>query len=94
MESSGLASRGGSVFEHLSGLRMVSKPETTSNFLSDSELITSNHLDLESKSESIVDSLFGIVTGRVEDSEETDKFESIAFSFMLVMGEFLVSDSQ
>jgi hypothetical protein len=35
-----------------------------------------NHLDLDAERLSLVDGLLGVVTGRVEDGEETDELEA------------------
>lgn len=94
VQSSVLAAGSGSLLENLGGVHVVTETETTASFLSNSELITSNHLDLDSESEGIIDSLLGIVTGRIEDGEKTDEFEAVAFTLVIVVVEFLVSDGQ
>ena len=89
-----LASGGRSILQNLSRIHVVAQTETTSGFLGDSELVTGNHLDLDTESHSIVDSLLGIFTGRVEDGEETDKFETVALSLVIITLNFLKSDSE
>jgi hypothetical protein len=56
---------------------MVTDSETTTGVLCDSELVTSDHLDLDTESLRIVDGLLGIVMGRIEDAEETDRLEPL-----------------
>ena len=94
VEGGVLASGGGSILQDLSGIHVVAQTETTPSFLGDSELITSNHLDLDTESHSIVDSLLGVLTGRVEDGEETDKFETVTLSFVITTLDFLKSDGE
>lgn len=57
-------------------------------------MITGDHLDLDSESLSVVDSLLGVVTGRIEDGEETDKFETVTFVVLVVAGDVLGGDSE
>jgi hypothetical protein len=64
-----LSSSGGSVLENLSRVHVVSKSESSSGLLSDGELISSNHLDLDSEGLSVVDGLLGVVTGLERDCE-------------------------
>ena len=73
---------------------MVAQTETTSSFLRNGELITSSHLDLDTKSRGIVDGLLGIFTGRVEDGEETDELETVTLGLRVVTLDFLESDGQ
>lgn len=94
VEGAVLAARGGAILEHTSGVHVVTETETTTSLFGDSELITSDHLDLDTEVHSIVDGLLGILTGRVEDGEQTDELETIAFTFVVVVVELLVSDGQ
>lgn len=80
--------------KNFGGVHVISETETTTSFLCDSELITGDHLDLDSESLSVVDSLLGVVTGRIEDSEETDKFETVTLVVLVVTGDVLGSDSE
>ena len=94
VEGGMLAAGGGTVLQDLGGIHMVAQAETTSSFLRDGELVTGDHLDLDTESHSIVDSLFGILAGRVKDGEETDELETVALSLKVVTLNFLESDSQ
>jgi hypothetical protein len=89
-----LASGSGSVLQDLCGVHVVAQTETTSSFLRNGELITSSHLDLDTKSRGIVDGLLGIFTGRVEDGEETDELETVTLGLRVVTLDFLESDGQ
>jgi hypothetical protein len=94
VEGSVLATRGGSVLQNLGGVHVVTETETTAGFLCDSELVTGNHLDLDTESDGIVNGLFSIVTGRIEDGEETDKLEAVTLTLGILVVEFLVGDSE
>ena len=89
-----LATGGGSVLQDLGGVHVVTQTETTTGFFSDGELITGDHLDPDTEKESIVDGLLGVLTGRVEDGEETDEFETVTLSLVVVTFNFLESDSK
>lgn len=94
VESAVLASGLGTVLKNLSRVHVVAETETTTGLLRDSELVTGNHLDLDTESESVVDSLLGIVTGRIEDGEETDEFEAVTLTLVVVTVDILVRDGQ
>ena len=94
VEGGVLAAGGGTILQDLSGVHVVAQTETTSSFLRNSELITSNHLDPDTESHGIVDRLLGIFTGRVEDGKETDELEAVALSIVIITLNFLESDSQ
>ena len=89
-----LAAGGRSVLQHLGGIHVVAQTETTSGFLRNGELITGDHLDLDAESHSIVDGLLGILTGRIEDGEETNELETSALSIVIITLDLLESDSQ
>jgi len=73
---------------------VVTKPKTTTSLLSDSKLITGNHLDLDTESHGIVDGLLGVGTGRVEDGQKTDKLETGTWGVGSRTVDLLVSDSE
>ena len=89
-----LAAGGRSVLQNLGGIHVIAQTETTTRFLRDGELVTSNHLDPDTESDGIVDGLLGIFTGRVEDGEETDELETIALSLVIITVEFFESNGQ
>ena len=89
-----LATGGGAVLETLGGVHVVTEAETTSSLLRDSELITGNHLDLDAEHERVVDGLLGILTGRVEDGEQTDKLKAIALLLVFIALKLLVRNSE
>lgn len=80
--------------ENLGGVHVVSETETATSLLGDGELISGNHLDLDSESLSLVDRLLGVVTGRVEDGEETDELETVSFVVLVVRRDILDGDSE
>lgn len=94
VERSVLATGLRTLLENLGGVHVVTESETTASFLSDSELITGDHLDLDTEGERIVDGLLGVVTGRIEDGEKTDEFEAVALALVIVVVEFLVGDGE
>ena len=94
VEGGMLAAGGRSVLQDLGGIHVVAQTETASSFLGNGKLITGDHLDLDTKSHSIVNGLFGILAGRIEDGEETDEFETIALSLVIITLDFLKSDSK
>ena len=69
-------------------------PKPRQHQISFGELITGNHLELDTESHSIVDSLLGVITGRAEDGEKTDKFETVTLSLMIITPNFLKSDGE
>lgn len=89
-----LGTRGRSVLQHLGGVHVVTETETTTGFLCNSELVTSNHLDLDTEGEGIVDSLLGIFTGRIEDGKQADKLKAIAFSLKVVTVKLFVGNGE
>ena len=94
VEGAMLATRGGSVLQNLGGIHVIAQTETTSGFLRNGELITSDHLDLDTEGHGVVDGLLGVLTGRIEDGKETDEFETVALSIVIVTLDFLESDGQ
>ena len=84
----------GTVLENLSGVHVVTKTESSTGLLSNSELVTGNHLDLDTESHGIVDGLLGVGSGRVEDGQKTDKLESSSGGVLLSTVDVLVSDSE
>lgn len=94
IEGSVLSTGGGAVLENLGGVHVVTKSKTTSSLLCDSELITGNHLNLDTEGHGVVDSLLGILTGRVEDGEETDELEAVALLLVIVSLKLLVCNSE
>ena len=85
---------GGAVLQNPGGIHVVAQAETTSGFLRNGELITGNHFDPDTESNSIVNGLLGVFTGRVEDGEETDELETVALSVVIITLDFLKGDSQ
>lgn len=75
---------------------VITKSESSAGLLGNSELITGDHLDLDTKELSVVDSLLGIVTRRVEDGEKTDELEASTLGTLLlrVADNLLESDSE
>lgn len=95
VESAVLAVGGESSSLHnLSGVHVVSQAETTSGLLGNGELVTGNHLDANTESLSVVDGLLGVITGRVEDGEESDELESVSGLVDLAGGNVLVGDGE
>ncbi|KEP44970.1 hypothetical protein V565_338180, partial [Rhizoctonia solani 123E] len=91
VESCVLAAESGAVLESLGRVHVITETEATTGLLCDSELITGNPLDLDTEGNSIVDDLLVIVTGRIEDGEETNKLETAAVGLdeVLVDGELV-----
>jgi hypothetical protein len=96
-----LLRRGKSVRDNEMGARaregtnhVVTESETTSGLLGDSKLVTSNHLDANTESLSLVDGLLGVVTGRVVDGEETDELETVTLSEGVAGRNVLDSDGE
>ena len=94
VEGSVPAARSGTVLQDLCGVHMVTQAKTTSSLLRNSELVTGNHLDPDTESNGIVDGLLGIVTGGIENGEETDELETVAFSLVIIAIDFLESNGQ
>lgn len=94
IEVSVLAAGDGTVLENLGGVHVVTETETSTSFLGDSELITSDHLDLDTEGHGIVDGLLGVGTGRVENGQETNKLETVTLRILLRTQDILVGDSQ
>jgi hypothetical protein len=80
----------------LSGRRtyVVSETETTSGLLSDSELVTGDHLDLDSEELGVVDGLLGVLTRGVEDGEKADELKAVTLSVLVVGGDVLEGDGE
>lgn len=89
-----LGTGSGSVLQDLGGVHVVSQTQSSTGFLGDSELITSDHLDLDTESLSVVDGLLGVGSRRIEDGEKTDKFETVTLSIRGVTHDFFKGDSQ
>lgn len=89
-----LGTGGGSVLQNLGGVHVVTKTQSSTGFLGDGELVTSDHLDLDTESLSVVDGLLGVGSGRVEDGEQTDKFETVTLGIGGVTHHFLEGDGQ
>jgi hypothetical protein len=68
--------------------------KTTTGLLGNGELVTGNHLNLNTQSHGIVDSLLGVVTGRVEDGEQANELEAIALGLFVTGRNFLESNSE
>jgi len=83
-----------SLLEHLGGVHVVTKTQSSTSLLSDSELITGNHLDLDTESHGVVDGLLGVGSGRVEDRQKTDELETVSWRVLLVTVDILVGDSK
>jgi hypothetical protein len=69
IKSSVLSTGDGSLLEDLGGVHVVSKTQSSTGFLGNSELITGNHLDLDTESHGVIDSLLGVGTGRIKDGQ-------------------------
>ena len=89
-----LASWLGALLEHLRRVHVVTQSKTTSSLLCDCELVTSNHLDLDTEGHSVIDRLLGIRTRRVENGKQTNELEAVALSSMIISIQLLVRDSQ
>lgn len=83
-----------SSLHNLGGVHVISETETATGLLGDSELISSHHLDADTESLSVVDGLLGVVTGRVEDGEESDELESVSGLVDLAGRNVLVGDGE
>ena len=94
VEGSVFVAAGRTVLQDDSGIHVVTQTETTSGFLGDGELITSDHLDLDTENHSIIDGLLGVLTGRVEDGKEADEFKTVTLSLVITTLDLLKSDSQ
>lgn len=88
------ATGSGSLFEHLGGVHVVTKTKSSTSFLSNSELITGNHLDLDTESHGIVDGLLGVRSWRVEDGQETNELETSSGRVLLSTVDIFVGDSE
>lgn len=89
-----LGTGGGSILQNLGGVHVVTETQSSTGFLGDGELITSDHLDLDTEGLSVIDGLLGVGSGRVEDGEKTDKFETVALGIRGVTHDFLEGDGQ
>jgi hypothetical protein len=89
-----LASGDGSVLQNLGGVHVVTETESTTGLLGNSELVTGNHLDLDTESHGVVDGLLGVGSGRVKDGQETDEFETVTLGVRGVTEDVLESDSE
>ena len=90
-----LAAGGGSILQNLSRVHMVTQTKVMSSFLRDGKLITGTiFIYSNTECNGIVDCLFGVIVGRVEDWEETGKFKTIALGIGIITVNFLKSDGQ
>lgn len=89
-----LATSLGTFLQNLGRVHVVTKTKSSTGFLSNSKLVTSNHLDLDTESHSVVNRLLGVRSGRVEDRKETDKLETVALSGGVITSNILESDSE
>lgn len=94
VERSVLSTGSRSVLKNLRGVHVVAETKTTAGFLCDGELITSDHLDLDTESHSIVDGLLGILTRGIENGKETNEFEAVTLTLWIVTVDFLECDSE
>lgn len=96
LEGSVLATRGGSILDDLGRVHVVSESKTTTGLLGNGELVTGNHLDLDTKGLGIVDGLLSVVTRGVEDGEKTDELEASSGGVLLlrVANNLLEGDSE
>jgi hypothetical protein len=62
----------GPSFKTLARIHAVTQTKTTAGLFSDGGLIAGDHLDLDTKKESVVNGLLGVIAGRIEDGEEVD----------------------
>lgn len=89
-----LATRLGTFLQNLSGVHVVTKTKSSTGFLSDSKLVTSDHLNLDTESHSVVNCLLSVGSRRVEDGKKTDKLETVTLSGGVITKNILVSDSE
>lgn len=89
-----LATSFGTFLQNLSRVHVVTKTKSSTGFLSNSKLVTSNHLDLDTESHSVVNSLLGVRSRRVKDRKETDKLETVTLGGGVITSNILVSDSE
>ena len=73
---------------------MITQTKTTTSFLRNRELITSDHLDSNTESHGVINGLLGILSGRVEDGKETDELETVALTLMIITINLLESNGQ
>ena len=86
----------GAVLEHLGSVHVVTQTETSTGFLCDSELVTSNHLNLDTEANGVINGLLGVGTRGVKDGEQTDELETGSLHVFLELGtrDILVGDSK
>ena len=84
----------GAVLKNLRGVHVVTEAETTTGLLRNSELVTGNHLDLDTEGHGVVDRLLGVVTRGVEDGEETNELEAVTLTLGIVAVNLLVRNRE
>lgn len=89
-----LGTGSGSILQDLGGVHVVTQTQSSTGFLGDSKLITSDHLDLDTESLSVVDGLLGVGSRRIEDGKKTDKFETVTLSIRGVTHDFFEGNGQ
>lgn len=89
-----LSTGDGSLFQDLGGVHVVTETQSSTSLLGNSELITGNHLDLDTESNGIINGLLGVRSRRVEDGQETDKLETRSGRVLLGTVDILVSDGK
>ncbi|KAI7862127.1 hypothetical protein BDF14DRAFT_140553 [Spinellus fusiger] len=83
-----------SFLEGLGQEHVITHTETTTGFLGNGELITSNHLHLHTESNSTVNGFLGVRARGVIDGEETNETHAETFTFHITAGNFIHSHSQ
>jgi hypothetical protein len=73
---------------------VVTEAETTASLLGNGELVTGNHLDLDTESHGVVDGLLGVGSRGVEDGKETDELEAAALRVLLLAQNVFVSHGE
>ena len=86
IEGGKLAARGGSILEYLGGIHVIAKTKATTRPLSNGKLITraSDHLNLDTEGERIVDRFLGVCARGTEDGEETNELKPVAHSLVII----------
>mmetsp|Transcript_24246 Transcript_24246/g.38835 ORF Transcript_24246/g.38835 Transcript_24246/m.38835 type:complete len:913 (+) Transcript_24246:188-2926(+) len=69
--------------KNLGVVEVKTHTKTAGSLLSDSDLITSNHLDSNTKTLSLINGLLGIVTGRVKEGDKTHELPLAILAVLL-----------
>ena len=94
LERQVLATGGRSFLEYMGGKHVITEPETAASLLCDRKLVASDHLNLDTERERIVDRLLGIFTRRIEDGKQTDELKAISVGLGVISVELFIGNSE